>query len=172
MNLSSWRTQLWLIVSGYAVVSVVAAGLLFGRYLQELTHPADVQAYGGMYAFGDAILGLFVAFLFLVPTVFLLRVMARFEAAYNTYSQVLLGLSLSAPVCLGLLWLGGNRVAQSVTAFCVFRLWWSPLILVGIGVSRWMARFDRAKKLTFYALLIEVLTLGIAVALLFHGKNA
>jgi hypothetical protein len=88
VNLSSWRTQLWLIVSGYAVVSVVAAGLLFGRYLQELTHPADVQAYGGMYAFGDAILGLFVAFLFLIPTVFLLRVMARFEAAISATTSL------------------------------------------------------------------------------------
>jgi hypothetical protein len=35
---------------------------------------------------------------------------------------------------------------------------WAPFIFVGIGVSRLLARFDRAKKLAFYALLIEGLT--------------
>jgi len=46
---------------------------------------------------------------------------------------------------------------------------WSPFILVGIGVSRLVARFDRAKRLLSYALLIEGLTLAIAVALLIHA---
>jgi hypothetical protein len=33
-----------------------------------------------------------------------------------------------------------------------------------MGISRFAARFDRAKKLASYALLIEGLTLGLAVA--------
>jgi hypothetical protein len=45
----------------------------------------------------------------------------------------------------------------------------SPFILVGIGISRLVARFDRAKKLASYALLIEGLTLGIAVVLFIRG---
>jgi hypothetical protein len=45
----------------------------------------------------------------------------------------------------------------------------SPFILVGIVVSRLVARFDRAKKMVSYALLIEGLTLGVAIALLIHG---
>jgi len=35
---------------------------------------------------------------------------------------------------------------------------------VGMGVSRIAARFDRAKRLVSYALLIEGLTLGLSVA--------
>lgn len=165
----SRRTQLWLIAFGYAAVLAVAAALLFGRYLQELTHPADVAAYGGMYAFGDALLGIFIACLFMIPTVFLVRVMARFEAFYTTYSQLLVGVSLSAPVCLVLLYFDKDHAADSLRILCLYRFLCSPFIFVGIGVSRWVARSDRAKKLTSYALLIEGLTLGIAVALLIRG---
>ena len=53
----SWRAQLRFIALGYAAVFAVAAGLLSARYLQELNHPADVAAYGGMYADGDLLLG-------------------------------------------------------------------------------------------------------------------
>ena len=45
------------IALGYAAVFAVAAALLSARYLQELNHPADVAAYGGMYAGGDLLLG-------------------------------------------------------------------------------------------------------------------
>jgi hypothetical protein len=41
-----------------------------------------------------------------------------------------------------------------------------------MGISRLVARFDRAKRFASYALLIEVLTLGIAVALLIHEAGA
>lgn len=165
----SSRGQLWLIAFGYAAILAVAAALLLGRYLQEVTHPADAQAYGGMYAFGDAVLGIFIACLFMIPTVFLVRVMARFEAFYTAYSQLLVGISLSAPVCLGLLYFGKDHVAENLRNLCLYRFLCSPFILVGIGVSRWVARSDRAKKLTSYALLIEGLTLGIAVTLLIRG---
>jgi hypothetical protein len=33
-----------------------------------------------------------------------------------------------------------------------------------MGISRFAARFDRAKRLASYALLVEGLTLGLAVA--------
>jgi hypothetical protein len=36
---------------------------------------------------------------------------------------------------------------------------------VGLVVSRLLARFDRAKRLTLYAVLIEVLTLALTAAL-------
>jgi hypothetical protein len=52
------------------------------------------------------------------------------------------------------------------------RLFWSPLMLLGIGVSRLVARFDRAKKLVSYALLVEGLTLATAVVLLIHAWSA
>jgi hypothetical protein len=151
----SLRAHLWLIALGYAAVVAVAGALLYSRHLQELNHPADVAAAGGMYAAGDAFLQIFIACLFMVPTFFLVRVMARFDSLYTAYSQLLVGLSLSAPVCLSLFLIGENHVAQSLRVLCLDRLFWSPFVLVGIVVSRWVARFDRAKKLANYALLIE-----------------
>ena len=147
----------------YAGVSVVAAALLYGRHLQELKYPAE--ASGGMWAGGDAMLQIFIACLFMIPTAFLVWVIARFESLYKAYSQLLLGLSLSAPVCLGVLTFAENRVAPAAGFLCLDRLLWSPLILLGIGVSRLAARFDRAKRLISYALLIEGLTFAVAVAL-------
>jgi hypothetical protein len=167
----SWRAQLRFIALGYAAVLAVAAYLLYERHLQELRHPADVVASSGMYAGGDALLTIFIACLFMIPTIFLLLVIARFEAFYTAYAQLLLGISLSAPVCLSMFFFGENRVAQSVSILCFYRLLLSPFILVGIGVSRLVARFDRAKRLVSYAFLIEGLTLGIAVALFIHGSG-
>src|SRR5580698_212683 len=95
--------QLWLIAGGYAAVIVISALWLLARYLQEAAHPADVSAAGGMYAAGDAMLALFIACLFLIPSFFLLRVIAKFEGLYTTYSQFLLAFSLSASVSLALL---------------------------------------------------------------------
>ena len=154
----------------YAAVFVVAATLLYARHLQELRYPAE--ASGGMWAGGDLLLYIFIACLFMVPTVFLIWITARFEAFFTAYSKFLLGLSLSAPVCLSVLFLGENRVGQSLITLCLYRLICSPFILVGIGISRLVARADRAKRFAAYALLIEVLTVGIIVALFIHEAGA
>jgi hypothetical protein len=159
--------QLGLVVLGYAAVLVVAAALLFVRHLQELEYPAE--ASGGMWAAGDAFLYIFIACLIMVPTVFLIWITARFEAFYTAYSKFLLGLSLSAPVCLTVLYLGENHVGQRLISLCLYRLMWLPFILVAMGISRIVARFDRAKRFTSYALLIEGLTLAIGVALVIHA---
>jgi hypothetical protein len=159
--------QLGLVALGYAAVLVVAATLLYGRHVQELKYPAE--ASGGMWAAGDAFLQIFIACLFMVPTVFLIWVAARFETFYTAYSKFLLGLSLSAPVCLSVLFLGENHVGQSLITLCLYRLMWLPFILAGMGVSRLVARFDRAKRFASYALLIEGLTLAIALALVIHA---
>ena len=122
-----------------------------------------------MWAAGDAFLLIFIACLFMVPTVFLIWVTARFEAFYTAYSKFLLGVSLSAPVCLGVLNLGENHVGQTLINLCLYRLMWVPFILVGMGISRLVARFDRAKRFVSYAFLIEGLTLAIAVGLVIHS---
>ena len=127
------------------------------------------EASGGMWAAGDALLWIFIACLFLIPTAFLIWVIAKYESFYKAYSQLLLGLSLSAPVCLGALTVGENYLAQSISVLCWCRLFGSPFVLVGLGVSRLVARFDRAKRLLSYALLVEGLTLAIAVALVIHA---
>jgi hypothetical protein len=154
---------------GYGAVLVVAAAMVIPRYLYELRHPDEVLASSGMYAFGDFVLAIFIVCLLAIPTVFLIWVAAKFEAFYETYSQVLLSLSLSAPVCLGVVALGESALVQSMRVYCFLRLFWSPLILVGMGVSRLAARFERAKKLVSYALLVEGVTLAASVALLIHA---
>ena len=165
----SVRTQLWYIAFGYAAVVMIAAGLLISRYIMERIHAADVSAAGGMYGFGDLILYIFVICLFMIPTFFLVRVMAGFEGLYTAYSQLLVGISLSAPVCLSVLHFGKNHVSENLASLCLVRLVCAPFIVVGIGVSRIVARFDRAKKLTVYALLIEGLTMVAGIALLVRG---
>lgn len=161
-----WRVQLGLVALGYAAVMVVTAGLLFVRHLQELQNPAE--ASGGMWAAGDAFLYIFIAGLFMVPTAFLIWVTAKFEAFYIAYSKFLLALSLSAPVCLGVFYLGEHHVGESLINLCLVRLLCLPLILLGMGISRLVAR-DRAKRFASYALLIEGLTFVVAVALLIHA---
>jgi hypothetical protein len=168
-KLANLRVQLWLIAVAYAGAFVVAAGLLYERIAWERDHAAEVVASGGMSAAGDMLLWIFIICLFAVPTIFLIWVMARFKSLYTAYSRCLLGLSLTAPVCLGLIWFGEKHVWQNAIAFCLFRLLFSPFILAGIGFSRLVARFDRAKRLSSYALLIEGLALGMAVALIIHA---
>lgn len=170
MEFDSLRLQLRFVALGYAAVLVVAAALLYGRHLQELKYPAE--ASGGMWAAGDLFLQIFIACLFMVPTALLIWVIARFEGFYKTYSQLLLALSLTAPVCLSLFSLGEKHLAESLANLCLYRLFWSPFVLVAIGVSRLAARFDRAKRLVNYALLIEGLTLVSAVALIVRAATA
>ena len=65
---------------GYAGVLAASAALLLGRHLVELQDPA--AASGGMFAAGDTTLHIVIGCLWLVPTVFLIRILARSEALY------------------------------------------------------------------------------------------
>jgi len=152
--------QLALIAVGYGVVFVIAAAWLYQRHLFEIQDP--VAASGGMAAFGDTILYVFIGFLFLVPTVFLIRIIAKTERVYTAFAKLLFGLGLSAPVCMTVVLLGDHMPAR-LSWICGWRMLESPIIFLGMGVSRWVARFDRAKKLTSYALLLEGLTLGLPI---------
>jgi hypothetical protein len=50
------------------------------------------------------------------------------------------------------------------------RLFATPIVIAGLAVSRLLARFDRAKRLTSCALLVELGTIALLVALfLFSG---
>ena len=159
--------QFGLVGMAYAAVLAVAAAALYLRHLVELQDP--VAASGGMAAFGNTLLYLFIGCLFLIPTAFLIWTIAKFEALYTAYSRFLFGLSLSAPVCLSVLLFGGNYVAQSLSWLCLYRVLESPIVLVGMGISRFAARFDRAKRLASYALLVEGLTVALAVAAFIVG---
>src|SRR5579859_7406835 len=74
---------------------------------------------------------------------------------------------------------GIDAVSQGGTGWlgsaCLFRLFASPLVIIGLGTSRVFARFPRAKRLISYSLVIEALTLVGMFALLgglahFHGS--
>lgn len=161
------RTRLWLVAIGYAAVLAIAAVLIVARYIQYVTHPADVAAYGGMYAGGDLMLEVFIAGMFLVVTFFLVLVIYKAEPAYTIYSKVLLGLSLTAPLSAGLISIPAVNQGMNVLGeVCMFRLFVSPLVIVGLGMSRLFARYARPKRLTVYGLLIEGSTLAALLALL------
>lgn len=166
MEALSSRLQLRLVAAGYAAVAVVSALLIFQRYLQYVGNPQDVAAASGMYAGGDLLLEIFICFLLLIPTVALVLVIRKSESAYTTYAKVLLGLSLTAPVSLGLLavpvfnqWYWGDAI--------IFRLFAIPIVVVVLIFSQWLTRFARARRLISYALLIEGLTFVVAIAALF-----
>ena len=170
------RTRLYWVGGGYAAVAALSAALIVARYLQYVTHPADAAQYGGMWAGGDLMLELFITGLLLVVTFFLVLVIRREEGAYTVYSKVLLGLSLTAPLSVGFISIDAVSQGTGWLGYaCLFRLFASPMVIVGLGGSRLLARFSRAKRLLSYSLMIEGLTLVGMFGLLgvfshFHGS--
>ncbi len=111
-------------------------------------------------------LGILFGCMLLVPTFLLALVIRNSENLYIRYSKIMLGLSLTAPLCLGVLSIPAVAQGTMVLGWiCLGRLLGSPIVIVGLGFSRLLARFDQAKRLTFYALLIEILTLALMAAL-------
>jgi hypothetical protein len=157
--------QLGLVAIGYAAVLAVAAVLIVVRYFQYVNHPADVAAYGGMYAGGDLMLEVFIGGMLMVMTFFLVLVIYKSEPDYTIYSKVLLGLSLTAPLSVGLISIPAVNQGMNVLGeVCMFRLFASPMVIAGMGMSRIFARFPRPQRLTVYALLIEAVTLILLLA--------
>ncbi len=174
MKWISRNAQLKLVASGYFIAFAIAAFLVFVRYLAYVNHAADVAAYGGMWAGGDLMLEVFIVGMFLVVTFFLVLVIAKSETAYTIYSKVLVGLSLTAPLSVALIAIPAvNRsdfIFYSIVGYaCMFRLFASPMLAFGMGMSRLFARFPRPKRLTVYALAIEGLTLILLTGSLFFA---
>jgi hypothetical protein len=170
MRPMSLRAKLLLVTVAYALVLAAAIALVFARYMLYVNHPQDAAAAGGMYAAGDMMLVLMIGFMFLVPTFLLILVIRRIESLYTGYSKILVGLSLTAPICAGVLSIPAvGRSTMVMGEICMDRLIISPIVVVGLIFSRLLACFDRAKRLTVYALLIEVVTLVLMVVLFFWG---
>ena len=166
MESSPSGLQLRLVAASYAVVGIVSAVLIYARYLQYVLNPQDVAAASGMYAGGDLMLEIFICFLFLGPTAALVLVIRKSKSCYTTYAKVLLGLSLTAPLSVGFVvipvlnqWYWGDA--------CLFRLFAIPIMIVVLILSLWLTRFARARRLIFYALLIEGLTAVVIISSLF-----
>jgi len=132
----------------------------FQRYLYSLREPID--SAGGMAAFGDEMLTLFVFVLLMVPTFFLLRLMAQSDGIYTVYSKALLAVSVTAPISVGVL--AAFHRSLLVQDVCGERLWRSPCVFVVMVMSRVLGRRTAKKKLITWALLIEGGTLIAAFA--------
>lgn len=161
--------QLRLVIVGYAAVLLLAAGLVFARHLQYVMYGNDVDASGGMWAFGDLMLELFIAGLFLIPTLLLGFFIRTSERAFIRYSQTLLGISVSAPVCIGAMLIpaigqSGSGFLGSLGWFCLGRASASPVFVAGLVLSWFLARFQRAKRLIMYGVLIELGTCVLVLA--------
>lgn len=167
MKALSLRVQLGWVAAGYGVVLAVSVFLVVWRYLQYAWHAQDANQYGGMWAGGDLILGVFIFCLFLAPTFFLVLVIRKSEPLYTGYTKVLFVLSLTAPVSVGLFAIPMVRESNSLLGFaCMWRLFGSPFVLLGMAGSRLLARFPRAKRWGSYAALVEAGTLVTMIVLL------
>ena len=163
----SLRGQLTLVAGGYAVVLAFASVLVVGRYLLYVRHPEDVAAAGGMYAAGDAMLALFIAGLLMIPTLVLAILLRKSEDLYTRYAKVLAGFSLTAPVGLGVLSIPAVNQSNSMLGqVCMYRLLCGPVFLVGMVISRVLARSPQAKRWTSCAVAIEFLTMAVEVGML------
>jgi len=168
MNSIPLRVQLGIVAAIYVAVVAVSGILVALRYLQYVRHPQDVAAAGGMYGFGDVMLALMIVCMLLFPTFLLAIVVRQSEALSIGYAKAMVGVSLTLPLSAGIIAI--PAVAQSTSILgelCLEWLFASPAVLVGLVMSRLLAKFDRAKRLTLYAILIEIVTLGVLAGLLF-----
>ncbi len=167
----SRRKQWWFVGFAYLAVALCSAELVYDRYKMYAANPQDSAAASGMYAAGDEMLILFICFLFLVPTVFFLHLLSTYEKSYEVYSQFLFAVSLTAPLCLAWLFAGEYFKTQLLEGMSLMRIFRSPLILILIGLSRWMAPTRLTKRLMNYSMLAEAGALALAVVSLFVSSK-
>jgi len=161
------RGQLMLVTAGYGFVLALASALVVMRYLQYLFHADDVAASGGMWAFGDVMLALFIACMVLVPTFWLAFVLRKSEDLYTMYAKVVFGVSVTSPLSLGVMAIPAVGQSNMLLGYvCMYRVMCAPVVLVGMAMSRALARFPRAKRMTSCAVAIELLTLAVMIGLM------
>jgi len=167
MNPEALRLQLILVTAAYVCVLAFSSVLVVLRYLQYIIHPNDVAAAGGMYAFGDVMLALFIACMVLVPTSWLAFVLRKSEDLYTMYSKVAFGVSVTSPLSLGVMSIPAVGQSNMLLGYvCMYRVMCAPVVLVGMAMSRALARFPRAKRMTSCAVAIELLTLAGMIGLM------
>jgi hypothetical protein len=163
------RIQLSIVIGGYAAVLLLSALLLFWRHLQYVRYASEVDASGGMWAFGDWMLELFIAGLFMLPTLLLAYFLRQSERAYTRYSQTLIAIALTAPLSIGAMAIpavaqNGSGFLGSLGWLSLGRVSTSPVFVAGLLCSWLLARFQRAKRLIMYGFLIEVSTYVLLLA--------
>jgi len=163
------RVQLSVVTGGYAAVLLSSAALVYMRHLQYVKYATDVDASGGMWAFGDLMLELFIAGLLLIPTLLLAFFIRKFEPASTRYAQVLLGIAFTTPLCIGAMAIpaigqSGSGVLGMIGWISLGRVSASPVFIAGLIVSWLLTRFRRAKRLIMYGLIVELGTYALLLA--------
>jgi hypothetical protein len=161
------RVQLALIGLAYAFVLAYGVTTEIAREMAAARDPASSS--GGMWAFGDELLAWNIFFLFMIPTFFLLCFMRQYDGTYGAFSKVLFGVSLTAPLLVGIFLLGAFAGSNTIKDVAVYRFWRAPFVLMVMGLSRLMARIDVAKRLLTRALLIEGGTFAILFTFFIFG---
>lgn len=160
---SYWRVHLALIAFA---ATLVIADWMFVIYRYNVWSAANpLEANGGMAAFGEALYHFFHACMLMIPTLWLILLMSRFKTVYTAYARLLFWLSLTFPALVAVC---SVRPKWFLDPLFV-RLVVSPFILVAMAFSRGLARFDLAKRLTFWALAMEAAAFAGVVALLYTG---
>lgn len=163
MKAIGWRLQLELIAVAYAAILLLGTCWFFLRNLEALRDPQ--ASSGGMWAFGDEILIIFLYLLCLVPTFFLLRLMRTNDLVYDNYARIVLAISLTAPLCLAALVFHVGEKITLLHDFFELRFFRSPMLFVLMVMSRLFARERPAKRLLNYAMQTEALTFIAAIAI-------
>ena len=110
----------------------------------------------------------FICGMLLAVTFLLVLVIYKSETAYTIYSKILIALSVTLPLSVGLIAIPAVGQGDSlVGSACLFRVFAAPPVMVGLGMSRLFARFPKAKRLSNYALAIEAGTVGFLVLMPF-----
>ncbi len=159
-----WRVKMGLIASCYVAIFALAAVAIVARYFAALRNPNDFN--GGMAAGGDLILEIGIGGLLLIPTFLLALAIRDREAMYLSFSKALLGISLTAPISLGVVLIPAISQSDNLVGFvCMYRLFGMPVVIMWMATGRALARFKTAKRFTGWAVAIEAGTLVLAIAL-------
>lgn len=166
-----WRVQLWFVAACYGAVLALAAVVVATRYLAGLRNPDDFN--GGMAAFGDWMMAIFLVGLLLIPTWLLAFVIRKREEIAARFAKILFGFSLLAPLSLGLTLIPVIGQKDTILgSFCLYRLSGEPMVIAGLIGCRLLARFKLAKRLLSWAVVIETATVVLLVAGLFFFSRA
>src|SRR5206468_3627374 len=99
------------------------------------------------WAFGDEIAKAFIFCAFMVPTFFLLWVGRDYEPLYFKYAQVVVAISVTAPLCLAMLATSILPSPGLLYDTAVMRLWRSPAVFILLVLSRVLARPTGTRRL-------------------------
>ncbi len=159
------RAQVRLVVLLYGAMAALSGLLIFKRYLLYLRHPNDAVSASGMYAGGDLLLEMMVLCFLLVPTAALIFFFRTSEATYTRCAKILVGVSLTAPLSLALMFVPAlNRGYLGDVIF--FRLLAIPILIVLSVLSLCWNRYAHTRRLISFALLIESLPFAIGIGIL------